>query len=177
MASKLDSAISRCIAGGRLLCMLAAACSGIASAEDPPPPAPPPMAVFHPGGPGLPPGPGAGPGEWPPGPGEFSHSPGEIMPPPVRDAMRAAREIERLYREEGKPREVVALYQDILDKAKEPVLRNFALESLAHAELEPADREKAIATLKQSLQESLHRAEEELPQHVHPGAGAQEAPK
>lgn len=76
---------------------------------------------------------------------------------PAQEVIRTALEIERLYREEGKPREVIALYQDLLAKAKDPAVRNFAYDALARAEQQPGDPDKAIATLRQSLDESVQR--------------------
>ena len=76
---------------------------------------------------------------------------------PAQDVIRTALEIERLYREEGKPREAIALYQDLLAKAKDPAVRTFAYDALARAEQQPADPDKAIATLRQSLDESVQR--------------------
>lgn len=95
----------------------------------------------HPGGPGGGPGPRG----------------------PVQEVIGTTLEIERLYREQGKPREVIALYQDLLAKAKNPEVRGFAYEALAHAELQPADPDRAITTLKQGLEESLQRLNQ-LPQ-------------
>jgi hypothetical protein len=78
-------------------------------------------------------------------------------PQPLQQTMHTALELERLYREQGRNHDVVVLYQDILGKTKDPGLRDFAYRQLAHAQLEPADTSKAIATLTQSLNESLER--------------------
>lgn len=84
-------------------------------------------------------------------------------PGPSQEVMHIAIEIEHLYREQGKSREVIALYQDILAKAKDPLVRGFAYEALARAQQQPADTDKAIATLRQSLAESLQRLEQPPP--------------
>lgn len=109
--------------------------------------------------PGPPPGrpmfahPGLGP-DGPPGPAS-----------PALQVIRSAVEIERLYREQGRAADVAALYQDILAKTQDPVVRSFAFGALARTELRPADAGKAIATLRRSLDESL-----QLLDAQHPGA-------
>jgi len=86
------------------------------------------------------------------------HGPGATPGPefgPPQEVMQTASEIERLYREQGKPREAVALYQELLAKTRDPLVRHFAYDSIARIELQPADADKAVATLKQSLDESV----------------------
>jgi hypothetical protein len=123
-----------------ILFALALTASGMAAAAppagDPPLPDGGPLHVHMLSGPG-------------PGPG-MEHG-------PAQEVIHTALEIEHLYREEGKPREVIALYQDLLTKAKDPAVRNFAYDALARAEQQPADPERAIATLRQSLDESVQR--------------------
>lgn len=125
------------------------------------------------------------PGDWPlpPLPGlpaggpDGPEAPGHernlhfMLPGPAQEVIHTALEIEHLYREQGKPREVVALYQDLLAKAKDPMVRSFAFEALARAQQQPADTDKAIATLKQSLDESLQRLEQAPPPHAGEGPG------
>lgn len=133
--------------------LLAALTSGAAFAA-PPPASDPPLDP-----------PAAGPGPDGGGPlhGHVLGGPGAGPHGPVQEVIGTALEIERLYREEGKPREVIALYQDLLAKAKDPAVRNFAYEALAHAELQPADPDRAIATLKQGLDESVQRLNQPPP--------------
>jgi hypothetical protein len=129
---------------------------GLARAEQPAPDVPPPQMQDQ----GPPPGPDGGPFRahvpgTEPGPGPRLQF--EILRGPQQEVIRTALEIERLCREQGKPREVIALYQDLLARTKDPAVRSFAYEALARAEQQPSDPDKAIATLKQSLDESLQR--------------------
>jgi hypothetical protein len=89
-----------------------------------------------------------------PGPG-LEHGPG--FGGPGQEVIHTLLEIERLYREQGRNKEVIALYQDVLGHTKDPQVRHFAYEAIAHAQEQPTDTDKAVATLKQSLDESLQR--------------------
>lgn len=107
-----------------------------------------------PAGPDAPPAHGFGPGF---GPGA---GPGMDAGGPPHEVIQTLIEIERLYREDGRSKEVVSLYQGVLGKTKDPLVRHFAYEAIAHAQLQPADTDKAVATLKQSLDESLQHLNE-----------------
>ncbi|MDB5973455.1 MAG: hypothetical protein JWR07_215 [Nevskia sp.] len=87
---------------------------------------------------------------------------------PAHEVIHTLIEIDRLYREEGRSKEVVSLYQSVLGKTKDPLVRHFAYEAIARAQLQPADTDKAVATLKQSLDESLQHLNE-LPPPGGPG--------
>ena len=113
-------------------------------------PAGPDAPLPHGFGPGFGPGTGAGPGI----------GPGMAAGGAPHEVIQTLLEIERLYREQGRPKEVVALYQDVLGKTRDPLVRHFAYEAIAHAQLQPADTDKAVATLKQSLDESLQHLNE-----------------
>ncbi|MDR3415792.1 MAG: hypothetical protein P4L83_06365 [Nevskia sp.] len=82
---------------------------------------------------------------------------------PVADAIHSALELEHLYREQGRGKEVPALYEDMLARTHNPALRHFAYESLARAQAQPADPDKAIGVLRRSLDESLKLADESPP--------------
>jgi hypothetical protein len=75
--------------------------------------------------------------------------------PAARAAIRDLREIKHLYLETGRTNQLPALYQDVLSKTQDPIVRNYAYQQLARAELRPADPDKAIATLRTSLNENL----------------------
>lgn len=47
--------------------------------------------------------------------------------------------------------------QDVLAKTRNPMLRNYVYNQLARTELQPADPDKAIATLRTSLNENITR--------------------
>ena len=138
---------------GSFACGSAALADGKPGDERPPPPADAALDADRPDaphghGPGAAPGPGFGP----------------LVPPgPPQEVIHTATEIEHLYREQGRPREVIALYQDILAKARDPLVRGFAYEALARAQQQPVDTDKAIATLRQSLGESLQRLQQPPP--------------
>lgn len=75
----------------------------------------------------------------------------------ARAAIHDLREIKHLYMETGRANQLPALYQDTLSKTQDPFVRNYAYQQLARAELRPADPDKAIATLRTSLNENLTR--------------------
>ncbi len=114
-------------------------------------PPPPDLLMPEPGGPEA---------AMPPGPGAVVRQPGPALADPPHEVMQTLGEIERLYREQGRVRDVVALYQDVLSRTHDPLLRHFAYEAIARAQLQPAEADKAIGTLKQSLDESLQRLEQ-----------------
>ena len=135
---------------GSAACGSAALADGKPGDERPPPPADAALDAGRPDAPhGRGPGTAPGPGFGPPG--------------PPQEVIHTATEIEHLYREQGKSREVIALYQDILAKARDPQVRGFAYEALARAQQQPADTDKAIVTLRQSLGESLQRLQQPPP--------------
>jgi hypothetical protein len=65
------------------------------------------------------------------------------------------RELERLYREAGRSKELPALYQEVLAKSQDPGVRDYAYHQLARAQAQPANVDQAIATLRKSLEENL----------------------
>jgi hypothetical protein len=71
--------------------------------------------------------------------------------------MRNLRSLERLYLIDGRAQEIPALYRDVLNRTQNPALRQFAYGRIARNELKPGDADKAIATLRQSLDENLQR--------------------
>ncbi|HEY1771578.1 MAG TPA: hypothetical protein VGH91_00130 [Gammaproteobacteria bacterium] len=77
--------------------------------------------------------------------------------PAVLAAMMDLHGMERLYLMEGHPKDVVALYQSVLNKTHDPILRNFIYRRLARAQLMPSDPQAAIGTLQKSLDENLDR--------------------
>ncbi|WP_028219347.1 hypothetical protein [Paraburkholderia oxyphila] len=85
----------------------------------------------------------------------------------ARAAIHDLREIKHLYLETGRANELPALYQDVLSKTQDPFVRNYAYQELARAELRPADPDKAIATLRTSLNENLTKL------NAHPAAQQQ----
>jgi hypothetical protein len=76
---------------------------------------------------------------------------------PVFQTVRNLHELERLYLIDGRAQEIPALYRDVLDRTENPVVRQFAYQRIARNELKPGDVDKSIATLRQSLDESLKR--------------------
>jgi hypothetical protein len=99
-----------------------------------------------------------------PGPG-LEHGPGFGGPGP--EVIHTLLEIERLYRMQGRNKEVVSLYQDVLGRTKDPLVRHFAYEAIARAQEQPGDTDKAVATLRQSLDESLQRLNQMPPPPGH----------
>jgi hypothetical protein len=65
------------------------------------------------------------------------------------------RSLERLYIMEGRAKELPALYNDVLAKSQNPMVRNYVYAHLARAQMRPANADQAIATLRKSLDENL----------------------
>ena len=105
-----------------------------------------------------------------PGPG-LEHGPG--FGGPGQEVVHTLLEIERLYRAQGRNKDVIALYQEVLTRTKDPLVRHFAYEAIARAQEQPTDTDKAVATLKQSLDESL----QQLNQLPPPGQGHERGDK
>jgi hypothetical protein len=116
-----------------------AALAPVAFAQTAAPADPPPAAAGHAGG-------------WKHG--GHHHGKGHLE---ARAAIHDLREIKHLYLEAGRANQLPALYQDVLTKTQDPFVRNYTYQQLARAELRPADPDKAIATLRTSLNENLTR--------------------
>lgn len=65
------------------------------------------------------------------------------------------RQLERLYMESGRSKELTALYNDVLAKSQNPRVRNYVYHHLARLQARPANVDQAIATLRKGLDESL----------------------
>jgi hypothetical protein len=65
------------------------------------------------------------------------------------------RGLERLYIMSGRQKELPALYNDVLAKSQNPMVRDYAYRHLARAQMAPTNVDAAIATMKKSLDESL----------------------
>ncbi|MBT2115407.1 hypothetical protein KK141_06740 [Dyella sp. LX-66] len=72
--------------------------------------------------------------------------------PPV---LADLRELERLYTQAGRVKELPALYNAVLAKSQDPRVRTYTYHQLARAQMEPANMDQAIATLRKSLDENL----------------------
>jgi hypothetical protein len=103
---------------------------------------------------------------------------------PGMGAFADLRALERLYREDGREKELTGLYNEVLAKSQDPHLRTYAYHRLARLQARPANVDQAIATLRKSLAENLAneatmRAERERmrAQWRQPGAAAQPAPR
>lgn len=83
--------------------------------------------------------------------------------PAVRASVMDLRAIDRLYAAAGRTKELPAFYRDVLVRTQNPMLRNFIYLRLARLQSAPAQPEAAIATLRQSLDENLKRAEPNVP--------------
>jgi hypothetical protein len=65
------------------------------------------------------------------------------------------RQLERLYLESGRSKELTALYNDVLAKSQNPRVRNYVYHHLARLQARPVNVDQAIATLRKGLDESL----------------------
>lgn len=68
-----------------------------------------------------------------------------------------ARTLERLYRRQGRAEEVRRLYEDLLAKSNDPLVREFAHRRIARYEMRRDNVEGAIDSLRRSLDENLRR--------------------
>ncbi len=76
---------------------------------------------------------------------------------PAFQTVRNLHELERLYLIDGRAQEIPAMYRDVLTRTENPAVRQFAYHRIARYDMKPADVTKSIATLRQSLDESLQR--------------------
>jgi len=65
------------------------------------------------------------------------------------------RQLERLYMESGRSKELAAVYNDVLAKSQNPRVRNYVQRHLARLQSRPANVDQAISTLRKGLDESL----------------------
>lgn len=75
---------------------------------------------------------------------------------PAGQVIETLRQIEHLYRMDGKTRDIQALYENVLTRTQNPMVRRFAYKRLARAQMKPTGTRQAIATLRKSLDESLN---------------------
>ncbi|WP_036137337.1 hypothetical protein [Luteibacter sp. 9135] len=82
------------------------------------------------------------------------------------------RSLERLYVSTGRQKELPALYNEVLAKSQNPMVRDYAYRHLARAQMQPQNVDAAIATLRKSLDENLaqdqkrHQDMEAFRQHM-----------
>jgi len=55
----------------------------------------------------------------------------------------------------GRAKELPALYNEVLAKSQNPMVRDYAYRHLARAQMQPQNVDAAIATMRKSLDESL----------------------
>lgn len=65
------------------------------------------------------------------------------------------RSMERLYQQAGRGKEMVAVYNDVLAKSQNPMLRTYVYHQLARLQAQPVNVDQAIGTLRKSLDENL----------------------
>ena len=63
--------------------------------------------------------------------------------------------LERLYVLTGRSKELPALYNEVLAKSQNPRVRDYAYRHLARVQMQPANVDASIATLRKSLDENL----------------------
>ena len=67
------------------------------------------------------------------------------------------RAIERLYRQDGKAKDLPAFYREQLAKTQDPLVRNFVHYRLARLELREDDADAALEALRRNLEENYRR--------------------
>ncbi|MEO8741651.1 MAG: hypothetical protein ABI365_00500 [Lysobacteraceae bacterium] len=65
------------------------------------------------------------------------------------------RVLEQIYMRAGRSKELPALYNDVLSKSQDPRVRDYVYRQMARAQLQPANFDTAIATMRKALDESL----------------------
>ena len=75
------------------------------------------------------------------------------LPPAARDALT----LERLYRRQGRVESAVSMYQGLLDRSADPLLRQIAHRRLARIAWRQGDAVAAEKHLRESLDEQLSR--------------------
>lgn len=97
-------------------------------------------------------------------PGQHAHRAGRAarLARAVRDDPAAAvvvnlRAIERVYRHEGRAKDLPAFYREQLAKTQDPLVRNFVQYRLARLELRDDDAEAALDALRRNLEENYRR--------------------
>lgn len=65
------------------------------------------------------------------------------------------RELERLYMQSGRSKEMTAVYNEVLAKSQDPRVRDYVYHRLARLQAQPANVDQAIATLRKGLDENL----------------------
>ena len=65
------------------------------------------------------------------------------------------RVLEQLYMRAGRSKELPALYNDVLAKSQDPRVRDYVYRQMARTQLQPANFDLAIATMRKGLDESL----------------------
>lgn len=91
------------------------------------------------------------------------------------------RSLERVYVMTGRQKELPALYNDVLAKSQNPMVRDYAYRHLARLQMQPANADAAIATLRKSLDENLandqkrHQEMEAFKQRMQERAAAKSA--
>ncbi len=78
----------------------------------------------------------------------------ERMHSPVIGDLRG---LETLYIRAGRSKDLATLYREVLAKSQNPRVRDYVYRHLARLQTQPANFDKAIATLRQSLDENLAR--------------------
>jgi hypothetical protein len=64
-------------------------------------------------------------------------------------------ELERLYMQAGRSKEMASVYNDVLAKSQDPRVRDYVYKRLARLQAQPTNVDQAIATLRKGLDENL----------------------
>lgn len=137
----LASTLALLLAGSASLAM--------AQGDGAPPPAPEAGTGAH----GMHPGPGMpGPMGMKGGRGPRGDGP---MHGPDMGVLADLHGLERLYHQAGRSRDLIALYNEVLSKSKDPRVRSYAYQHLAWAQAQPTNFDASIATMRKSLDEDL----------------------
>lgn len=101
-----------------------------------------------------------------PGDGAFRHGPragraarlaAAVRHDPALAVVVNLRAIERVYRHEGRAKDLPAFYREQLGKTDDALVRNFVHYRLARLELRADDADAALAALRRNLEENYRR--------------------
>lgn len=89
--------------------------------------------------------------------GRAAHLAAAVRHDPALAVVVNLRAIERVYRADGRSKELPAFYREQLGRTDDPVVRNFVNYRLARLEMRADDAEAALQALRRNLEENYRR--------------------
>jgi hypothetical protein len=85
------------------------------------------------------------------------------MPGPGGAVIDDLEQLQLLYSLTGSDAQLLSIYRDVLNKSKDPVVRQYTYAAIARAQMHPSNPADAIVTIRHSLDEDLARAAKMTP--------------